>query len=368
MKTKTVNLEKASVKLNNITKIFDSPKMDESVTAVDDFNLDFKEGELTTLLGPSGCGKTTTLRMIAGFEDPTNGDIYFNDQRVNDLAANKRDSAMVFQSYALFPHMTVAENITYGLRFKKMNKAKQKEKLNEILRIIGMEGYEDRRPGELSGGQQQRVALSRALIMEPKVLLFDEPLSNLDAKLRETMRNEIRRIQRDLSITTIYVTHDQDEAMSISDNIVIMNDGHIEQVGNPEEVYFQPKNEFVADFIGTVNLLPAEITNNSGNSFTLDIMGERSLTKEQKGDFNIGDEVQLVVRPESLDITEKDEGLINGKINNRVFLGTHNEYYIDIGLKKPIKINIFNTRLKEDFQRGDEISIDFNSSDVHIVE
>ena len=246
------------VEFQGLTKIFSGPE-GEQVVAVDNIDLTIEAGQMVTLLGPSGCGKTTTLRMLAGFELPTAGRILLGGRDISNVAPNDRNTAMVFQSYALFPHMTVEENIGYGLRFRNVSKAESKERVARIMELVGLVGFGRRQPGQLSGGQQQRVALARALVVEPQVLLFDEPLSNLDAKLREQMREEIRKVQQGLNITALYVTHDQVEAMALSDQIVIMNKGRIEQVGTPAEVYMRPASRFVADFIGKVNFLPAEV-------------------------------------------------------------------------------------------------------------
>ncbi len=245
--------------LKNITKVFPPRGSAGEVTAVHDVSLDIKKGELVTLLGPSGCGKTTTLRMIAGFEFPTSGRITLDGQEINSLPPHKREMSMVFQSYAIFPHLTVFENIAYGLNVQRLSKSVIKERVDKVLGLVHLEGYGDRAPTQLSGGQQQRVALARALIMEPKVLLMDEPLSNLDAKLREEMRTEIRRIQKEMNITSVYVTHDQIEAMTLSDRIVVMNQGIIEQIGTPVEIYRFPNSRFVADFIGRANFVPGEV-------------------------------------------------------------------------------------------------------------
>lgn len=243
--------------LRNIVKIFKSyEKSDSAFRAIDDVSLEVGDGELVTLLGPSGCGKTTLLRMLAGFEDPTEGDILFGETRMNDLPPNQRGTAMVFQSYAIFPHLSVRENILFGLRLQNLAESEIAARLERSLDMVQLHGLETRRPEQLSGGQQQRVALARAVIMEPAILLFDEPLSNLDAKLREQMRVDIRKIQQRLGITSVYVTHDQVEAMSISDRVVVMNRGRIEQQGSPRQLYATPDNTFVANFIGKANLLP----------------------------------------------------------------------------------------------------------------
>ena len=245
--------EKKGVRLERISKIYNDPKTGKEFYAVNDVSLTIEPGSFVTLLGPSGCGKTTTLRMIAGFESPDAGEIYLGDEAINALTPNKRDTAMVFQSYALFPHYNVYDNVAYGLKLRKVPKKEMDERIAHILELVELTGMETRMTNQLSGGQQQRVALARAMVVEPSVLLFDEPLSNLDAKLRVSMRTEIRRIQQTLGITAVYVTHDQAEAMAISDQIIIMNKGVIAQIGTPEEVYHHPKNEFVADFIGEVN-------------------------------------------------------------------------------------------------------------------
>src|SRR5687768_16528911 len=246
------------VTLQNVSKHFGS------VVAVNDIRLDITAGSLVTLLGPSGCGKTTTLRMIAGLELPTAGRILIGGRDVTLLPPNERDVSMVFQSYALFPHMTVLENVSYGLADAALSKAQRLEKAREGLRLVGLEGYDERLPSELSGGQQQRVACARALVLEPQVLLFDEPLSNLDAKLRRRMREEIRDLQQRLHLTSIYVTHDQEEALAVSDKIVVMNNGTIAQEGSPADLYERPADAFVADFIGGANLVRCEVVGRQG--------------------------------------------------------------------------------------------------------
>ncbi|RMF84013.1 MAG: ABC transporter ATP-binding protein, partial [Nitrospinota bacterium] len=243
--------------LQHVTKIFGEGS--QQVVAVDDLSLEVAEGTLVTLLGPSGCGKTTTLRMVAGFEVPTKGEIFIGGVRVDGIPPNKRDTAMVFQSYGLFPHMTVFENVAYGLKVRRVPRTEIRRRVAEVLELTGLKGLEDRAPQQLSGGQQQRVALSRALVVRPQVLLFDEPLSNLDAKLRVEMRGELRKLQKRLSITSLYVTHDQEEAMSISDLLCVMHEGKVQQIGTPSEVYTRPANRFVADFIGQANFLPGVV-------------------------------------------------------------------------------------------------------------
>lgn len=248
----------SNLEIKNLRKTF--VNREKEVVAVNDFSISIPKGQFVTLLGPSGCGKTTVLRMLGGFETPSSGSIRLNENEVTSLAPHQRNSTMVFQSYALFPHMSVRDNILYGLKLRKTAAQQLSEKLDKILKIVNLEAYEHRKPNELSGGQQQRVALARAIIVEPDLLLFDEPLSNLDAKLRESMRSEIRALQQRLGITSVYVTHDQVEALAISDTVIVMNQGKIEQMGTPEEIYFHPKTFFVADFMGATNFFDIKLT------------------------------------------------------------------------------------------------------------
>jgi len=315
--------------LENITKVFPPRGAGSEVTAVHDVSLDIEKGELVTLLGPSGCGKTTTLRIIAGFEFPTQGRIILDNQEINSLPPHKREMSMVFQSYAIFPHLTVFENIAYGLNVKRLPKPKITEQVNKVLDLVHLEGYGDRAPTQLSGGQQQRVALARALIMEPKVLLMDEPLSNLDAKLREEMRTEIRRIQKDINITSVYVTHDQIEAMTLSDRIVVMNQGRIEQIGTPVEVYRFPNSRFVADFIGRANFVPGEVQDIRDGRLTVSVLGKvLELTNIQR-EFKQQDMVTLIVRPEMVRIKKTGE-LFKGLVRRAVYLGDVIEYDVEV--------------------------------------
>lgn len=315
--------------LKNITKVFPSRGSVGEVTAVYNVNLEIEKGELVTLLGPSGCGKTTTLRMIAGFEFPTSGEIILDGQHINSLPPHKRDMSMVFQSYAIFPHLTVFENVAYGLNVQRLPKAEILDRVDKVLALVHLEGYGQRAPTQLSGGQQQRVALARALVMEPKVLLMDEPLSNLDAKLREEMRTEIRRIQKELSITSVYVTHDQIEAMTLSDRIVVMNLGIIEQIGTPVEMYRFPRSHFVANFIGRANFLPAVVLEQRNGLLTVKSLGETLRLSNVKGEFSSGMEASLIVRPEMVKIKKSGE-LYKGVIRRAVFLGDVIEYDVEI--------------------------------------
>jgi iron(III) transport system ATP-binding protein len=315
--------------LKNITKVFPPRGNAGEVTAVNDISLEIKKGELVTLLGPSGCGKTTTLRMIAGFEFPTSGGITLDGQEINPLPPHKREMSMVFQSYAIFPHLTVFENIAYGLNVQRLPKSVIKSRVDKVLGLVHLEGYGDRAPTQLSGGQQQRVALARALVMEPKVLLMDEPLSNLDAKLREEMRTEIRRIQKELNITSVYVTHDQVEAMTLSDRIVVMNQGIIEQIGTPVEIYRFPNNRFVADFIGRANFVPGQIQASYDHHLEVNALGNLiELTNVQRT-FEQHQAVTLIIRPEMLRIKKTGEPF-KGIIRRAVYLGDVIEYDVEV--------------------------------------
>ena len=355
--------EKKGVRLEHISKIYQDPKTGSDFYAVQDTTLEIKPGSFVTLLGPSGCGKTTTLRMIAGFESPDEGEIYLGDEAINALPPNKRDTAMVFQSYALLPHYNVFDNVAYGLRIRKMPKAQIEEKVLSMLRLVEMDGMETRMTNQLSGGQQQRVALARALVMEPGVLLFDEPLSNLDAKLRVTMRTEIRKIQQKVGITAIYVTHDQSEAMSISDQIIIMSKGRVEQIGSPREVYYRPKNKFVADFIGEANFLDATVVSSAGGTAAIDVNGERLDVQDYVG-ANAGDTVSLVLRPENVRLA--DAGKLQGTVTLSTFMGAYQFYQVDVGGKE-IQITDYNPVGRKTYAAGDTAFLDFDARGVYIL-
>ncbi len=276
------------------------------VVAVDHVTLEIKDGEFFTLLGPSGCGKTTFLRCIAGLELPDEGKVYFDDQDMTEVPPHKRDTGMVFQNYALWPHMNVFDNIAYGLKIRGYKKDEIRRKVLEVLKLVKLEGLEKRTPHQLSGGQQQRVALARAIVVNPKVLLFDEPLSNLDAKLRIEMRAELKRLQRELGVTTIYVTHDQEEAMSISDRIAIMNQGRVMQIGTPQEIYKHPKNEFVARFIGQGTFLHGEVVGEDAGRLRVEIpsIGKEisAVPSHPENPPSVGDRVLVMIRPESFEL------------------------------------------------------------------
>ncbi|MCD6579354.1 ABC transporter ATP-binding protein [bacterium] len=361
-----------SVKLVNISKIFgDQGNAQKKVVAVNDVNLEIKDGEMVTLLGPSGCGKTTTLRIVSGFETPTTGEVWISGKMVNSIPPNKRDTSMVFQSYAIFPHLSVAQNIGFGLELKGWEKKKIEKEVRRIMEIMEFPELYNRRPEQLSGGQQQRVALARAIINKPSVLLFDEPLSNLDAKLRVQMRMEIRKIQKAFSITSIYVTHDQEEALTISDRIVVMNEGKIMQAATPIEIYSYPKNRFVADFIGRVNFLPGKIIENKEKTLLIDFGICQKEIKSRYGDFKVNESVIIVVRPESLKMSsgeKKDPHFIQGEINKLVYLGPTIEYEIEVkGLSRKIFAVTYNPIEEGFFEVGDLVNIDFKPIAAHIL-
>jgi ABC-type Fe3+/spermidine/putrescine transport system ATPase subunit len=315
--------------VSHITKRFGG------VTAVDDVSFEVPKGAFATLLGPSGCGKTTTLRMIAGFYDPDSGDIEIGSRRVNDLPAHRRGTAMVFQDYALFPHMSVRDNVGYGLRVTRVSRADRERRVGDTLAFVGLKGLEDRWPSQLSGGQQQRVAVARALVIEPQVLLLDEPLSNLDAKLREQLRVELRVLQRRLGMTFVYVTHDQGEALSLSDWIAVMNAGKVEQAGEPWDIYYHPKTAFLADFVGAVNLIPARVAESAGDRVTV-TFGPHRATVRRPRDVTLasGQDIRLCVRPESFTIARANaagDGIsLSGTIARRAFLGDTMRYWVKV--------------------------------------
>ena len=292
------------LKIVGLEKVFKDSDSKKDFVAVNHFDLSVPQGHLVTLLGPSGCGKTTVLRMIAGFEEITSGKIYLNNRDITQTPPHLRNSAMVFQSYALFPHLSVRENILYGLKVRKIEKDLIEEKLSVCLDRVGLKGMEKRRPNELSGGQQQRVALARAIIVEPEILLFDEPLSNLDAKLREAMRNEIREIQQSLKITAVYVTHDQSEAMAISDTVIVMRRGEIEQIGSAMEIFTQPSSAFVADFMGATNIFPTELELTSDGRYRAKVLG--TWTALAQAPKLAPKAAGCVLRPEFLKLSRKE--------------------------------------------------------------
>lgn len=353
--------EKKGVRLEHISKIYQDPKTGKDFYAVKDTTLDIKPGSFVTLLGPSGCGKTTTLRMIAGFESPDEGEIYLGDQPINELTPNKRDTAMVFQSYALLPHYNVFDNVAYGLKLRKIPRDEIRKRVMKILDLVEMTGMEGRMTNQLSGGQQQRVALARALVLEPSVLLFDEPLSNLDAKLRVNMRTEIRRIQQEVGITAIYVTHDQSEAMALSDQIIVMKKGIVAQMGTPQEIYYHPVDEFVADFIGEANFLKGRITEQGGGA--IEIQGV-PIPVTDPGSHQAGEEGTLMLRPESAAVA--DAGLLPCRVVLSCFMGSYQNYHVMVG-DTLVKITDYNPKHKKIYQVGDEAFLAFEPEDAHLL-
>jgi len=404
---KYMNLEEnvkvsVEVHLQNVVKLFGD------VSAVDDVTLEIKKGELFFLLGPSGCGKTTCLRMIAGFYRPDSGKLYFDDRLMNDISPHKRNTGMVFQNYALWPHMTVYENVEYGLNVRKLPKEVKKEKVKRALEIVQMTQYADRTANQLSGGQQQRIALARALVIEPDVLLLDEPLSNLDAKLRLEMRQEIKRIHSESNITAIYVTHDQKEALSLADRLAVMNNGKIVQVGAPREVYNFPANRFVADFIGETNFIKGTLRAKSNQSASVEsvigniqsIYPPPSLTlpagiplppplpsphagREEGGQrggegrggggyhqISEGDALICSIRPESINILNSlmidKENQFQGKILNLTYLGNVEEYQLLIEEKISAKAVLHNPSSVERHP-GEDVIVHFEPKDVVLL-
>ncbi|MDC0352578.1 ABC transporter ATP-binding protein [Candidatus Pelagibacter sp.] len=349
-------MKKAEVKFENITK-----KFNETV-AVDNVSCNFEAGTLTTLLGPSGCGKTTSLRIIAGLERATSGKILVDNEDVTLLPATDRDVSMVFQSYALFPHMSVIENVSYGLKMINVNKEEYIEKALETLKLVNLEGYENRMPSELSGGQQQRVAVARAIVLKPKVLLFDEPLSNLDAKLRRQVREDIREIQQKLGVTTIYVTHDQEEALAISDKVIVMNKAVIAQEGSPKDLYNFPKNKFVANFIGDANDVTAEIINKQSNTYDLKL-AEMNVKIEINKDLI--DKVSLALRPEKIKINRTDnENCIHASIKSASFVGSSYQYILSSIIGELYVVSGDTTDI---FKVGEEVFLSIDEKDIKIL-
>lgn len=356
--TTATDMASGKLELIGLEKVFRSKKSE--VHALDRIDLTINPGEFVTLLGPSGCGKTTTLRIIAGFETPTAGDVLLDGQSMVTISPDKRPMAMVFQSYALFPHMTVWENVAYGLKLKKLPQLQLKDEVEQALTSMGLTKMRDRAPAQMSGGQQQRVALARAMVMRPKVLLFDEPLSNLDAKLRVAMRSEIRRLQQRLGITGVYVTHDQDEAMSMSDRIVVMNEGKVEQAARPVEIYRHPATVFVADFIGRANFLKVDAASADADGMArIAVLGEEFTTPAAEG--ALGKQPVLLVRPESIRLSGVAEQPIGGRIGrvlSTVFFGESVEYIVETAQGNVTAVEA-DPEEAAMFSRGDYVEVGF---------
>ena len=349
--------------MSNEVIIKDAVKRYGDFTALNGVSLNIREGEFFTLLGPSGCGKTTLLRMIAGFNSIEGGDFYFGEKRINNVDAHKRDIGMVFQNYAIFPHLTVKENVAYGLKARKTPKAEMDKRVAEALELVQISHLADRKPNELSGGQQQRVALARAFVIEPSVLLMDEPLSNLDAKLRVQMRTVIKKLQRRLGITTIYVTHDQEEALAISDRIAVMKDGNIMQIGTPNEIYAKPQNPFVAGFIGVSNFLECQVSTGEngvaevviGGDYTISVPVSRAYTGKGK----------ISARPEQLFFST--EGM-PGKILFSTFLGDFIEYEIQLDDGQELIINEYTKDTISMHEIGEKVFISFDAARISLYD
>ena len=360
-----------AVDIRDVTKIY-SPGSNQAVKALDNVSLTINDNEFFTLLGPSGCGKTTLLRLIAGFEQVSGGEIMLFDKEIENLEPNRRPVNTVFQHYALFPHMTVANNVAFGLERLKKPKAEIKATVERVLTLVKMKELGDRRPNQLSGGQQQRVALARALAPSPKVLLLDEPLSALDLKLRQAMREELKQLQRETGITFVFVTHDQEEALAMSDRIAVMSTGEIQQIGRPTDIYEHPVNRFVADFIGDTNFLDGEIVDLNDDLVSCRIGAQSLFETENSGRHKVGDQVTLFLRPEKIMLSVLDEandsGKRPGKVKNLVYLGNQAAYTVDMG--DGIELTA-QARPREDgelpFAIGDPIAVSFSARALKIL-
>ncbi len=329
-------------------------------TAIPDLSLEIKPGEFFTLLGPSGCGKTTLLRMIAGFNSIEGGQFYFGDRLINDLDPAKRNIGMVFQNYAIFPHLTVKKNVAFGLQNRKLPKDQIEKQTEKFLKLMKIDQFADRMPEQLSGGQQQRVALARALAIEPDVLLMDEPLSNLDAKLRVEMREVIKEIQNNLGITTVYVTHDQEEAMAVSDRIAVMSEGVIQQIGTPKALYQRPQNLFVATFIGRTNVLPAKVCEGG-----IEFEDGFRLAMDNLKNCNAGDEVTVSIRPEELVINEDGSEGLSAKVAYSTFLGLNTHYFVDLADGQRVEI-IQESKIDDILENGSEIRLGIKAEKINV--
>jgi iron(III) transport system ATP-binding protein len=347
------------VAVNGVSKIFDG-----TFRAVDKISLAINEGEFFTLLGPSGCGKTTLLRMIAGFNAIDEGTISFGDTVINNIPPYRRNAGMVFQNYAIFPHMTVFDNVAYGLKARRVSKEDIRRRVMDVLTLIRIEEYRDRRPDQLSGGQQQRVALARAIVINPAILLMDEPLSNLDAKLRVEMRVVIKDIQKRLNITTIYVTHDQEEALAVSDRIAVMNKGHVQQIGHPFDIYSRPRNSFVAGFIGVTNFLSGEASEAPGNALKIRLLGGAEITVPVKK--QVCGKVLAAVRPEEAFLDDPGKGGIPGEIIQVTFLGDNMNYRIKLENDQIVEVNEYTKDSPGLRDRGDKVGITFNTGKLNV--
>ena len=358
-----------SVRLEHVTKRFGD------FTAVREMELDIPRGQFFTMLGPSGCGKTTTLRMVAGFEDPTEGRVLLSGEDVTSLPAFKRPTNTVFQSYALFPHRSVEQNVAFGLQRKKVDKDEIRRRVGEELERVGLAGEAKRRPAQLSGGQQQRVALARALVNRPEVLLLDEPLGALDLKLRKQLQVELKRIQRDVGITFIYVTHDQEEALTMSDRIAVMNKGVVEQVADPETVYERPGTTFVAGFIGVSNLMPGEVVSSNGGGAQMRLDAGPTVNAQDPGGVHTGERAHAVVRPEKLVLQQADEPddkrpSVEGQVESSLYLGTATQMVVKLGdgTRMTVLVPNADAEARRDLPAaGDAARLSWSDENIHIV-
>lgn len=343
------SLSTANITLRDLSKHFDTNK------AVDRVDLQVEEGTLVCLLGPSGCGKTTTLRMIAGFEEPTSGQVFIGDDDITRVPPYTRPTAMVFQSYALFPHMSVQNNVAYGLRARRVPKPEIKERVQEAITLMELQGHEKKSPPQLSGGQQQRVALARALVIRPKVLLFDEPLSNLDALLRVRMRSEIRALQRRLGITSVYVTHDQEEAFSIADQVAIMNEGKLVQLGTPRELYREPADRFVAEFVGMSNIVPVELVESNSDGATIRLLGQTIRSRRPPRDPD--GKTSIVLRPEALILGDLGSTAVTVRVQTLAFTGPIARYTVIASDGTELTVDLPNPGPDQFFDEGAEVAL-----------
>lgn len=342
-------MEKKIIELKNISKNFEDHQVLKGI------DLNIYENEFLTLLGPSGCGKTTLLRIIGGFEEPSNGQLIFDGKDISKVPPYKREVNTVFQKYALFPFLNVADNIAFGLNLKKMDKDVIEKKVSKMLELVGLKGFEKRDVTLLSGGQQQRVAIARALVNEPKVLLLDEPLGALDAKLRKDMQTELKKIQKEVGITFIFVTHDQEEALSMSDTIVVLNDGVIQQIGTPMDIYNEPQNRFVAEFIGESNII-------EGNMIKDCLVNFDGIDWEcvDKG-FKDNEDIEVVLRPEDMDVVEPEAGKVSGTIISKVFMGVHYEYLVET------KNRDYKVHTTENYEIGKKVGLTIDPFDIQVM-
>ncbi|NOU96860.1 polyamine ABC transporter ATP-binding protein [Paenibacillus sp. LMG 31456] len=358
--TKSIDVE-----LVNIQKKF-GPNV-----VVDSFNLQIEQGECVSFLGPSGCGKTTTLNMIAGFLEPDQGDLLIKGKRMNGVPSNKRELGMVFQTYSLFPHMTIFENVAYGLKLRKVAKVEITRRVNAILELVKLPHVAERYPKQLSGGQRQRIAIARALVTEPSLLLLDEPLSNLDAKLREELRDELKRLQQEIGITTIFVTHDQEEALYLSNRIVVLDHGKVEQIGTPWDIYNRPASEFVHTFIGKSNRMQGMVEETKGDTLLLRTdAGFTLLADRRDGSFGNGEKVTIYVRPEKIGLNTEEvvmDGInqVKGTVKQTSFLGAYTECEVEVGLYS-ITVRIQTVQQMIQFSQGQSVYLDWKPEDIFV--